>query len=394
MLRPIARCGAPFALTASVALVWLFAGCRGPDITIAESSSPPAFAGPDAETPTPDVDAGSVLMCPTTQCPAGYATCPGDRFPCAASVATDPYNCGECGRVCVGVSQDQHSELTCKNGQCVQLCAYKYADCDGNPDNGCETNVFEDSMHCGKCGAQCDGRCVLGECGCPDGMADCPAKDGIGNVCTNLSSDNDNCGACGNKCPAHSITITSPNVVEHCVGGACGGIICAPAYADCDGDMAPTTGNGCETRIDTLDNCGACGFKCPSGAIKCASSTGRLECMCAPGETSCAGTCVRLDTDVSNCGACGVNCMNAESSGVAASTGTVAVTCQDGLCHRECKMGHYDCDGDFRNGCETDIHRDPNNCGACGVRCPVPGQPCIDGACATAECPPGTTEAR
>ena len=50
--------------------------------------------------------------------------------------------------------------------------------------------------------------------------------------------------------------------------------------------------------------------------------------------------------------------------------GCIVITCMD---------GYGDCDGDFSNGCETDITTD-YNCGDCGITCD-PGQTCVDGIC-------------
>ena len=345
------------------------------------SFAPPIGSADDAG----DGEAGPVAMCPTTECPSGYATCPGDRFPCAANVWTDPYNCGECGHVCVGESPEQHSTMTCKEGKCLVVCEVGYDDCDGNPDNGCETPVLDNPINCGRCGTTCEQDCIKGQCGCSGGQTNCLY---VG--CTDLSTDPNNCGACGNQCPGNTITITSPNVREGCAGGKCGALKCASASADCDGDLAATTGNGCETDITTNENCGGCGVKCADGTT-CTIINGQLMCACPAGEALCNTTgtteCVRLDTDVKNCGTCGFTCETDK-------TRTRDVSCQNGLCHMECHKGRSDCDGDPRNGCETNIFSDPNNCGACGARCPVFGQPCVDGKCAMAECPPGTTEAR
>jgi hypothetical protein len=90
----------------------------------------------------------------------------------------------------------------------------------------------------------CDG----GPCGCVGGFDDC---DGNGdNGCeSDLASDEKNCGACGNACDHGT-----------CVGGACS---CAAGFADCDGD--PT--NGCEADTDTdASNCGACQHDCAGAA--------------------------------------------------------------------------------------------------------------------------------
>ena len=45
-----------------------------------------------------------------------------------------------------------------------------------------------------------------------------------------------------------------------------------------------------------------------------------------------------------------------------------------------CGPGHYDCDNNLYNGCETDVNTDERNCGACGNLCGV-GQVCVAGTC-------------
>ena len=80
-------------------------------------------------------------------CPAGTAAC--DSNPsngCETNTNTDNNNCGGCGKKCTF----QNGTGTCVNGLCaITACNAGYADCDLNPDNGCETNTLTDPMHCG-----------------------------------------------------------------------------------------------------------------------------------------------------------------------------------------------------------------------------------------------------
>lgn len=85
-------------------------------------------------------------------------------------------------------------------------CPVRFADCDGDPSNGCETNVRESLAHCGACGASC--------------------------------------------VRAHAVTT--------CASGVCVRARCEAGFADCDADGA----NGCEVALVTEANCGGCGRGC------------------------------------------------------------------------------------------------------------------------------------
>lgn len=77
----------------------------------------------------------------------------------------DPSNCGACGQGCAdGVA----TLAACVLGICGGRCAADRAECDGDPANGCETDIARDRFHCGGCGSRCEagagcaaGRCVL-----------------------------------------------------------------------------------------------------------------------------------------------------------------------------------------------------------------------------------------
>lgn len=107
------------------------------------------------------------VLCPTTAhalpscvastcravCEAGYVDCDGDLATgCEAATATSIEHCGACGMRCPTAP---NTVATCVAGACRSACATGYADCDGNPANGCEVDVRASSEHCGGCGRAC-----------------------------------------------------------------------------------------------------------------------------------------------------------------------------------------------------------------------------------------------
>ena len=84
-------------------------------------------------------------------------------------------------------------------------------------------------------------------------------------------------------------------------------------------------GDGCETPLDTLTDCGGCG----------------VACAVAGGTASCA-------------------------SGV----------CEVAMCYRFAG----DCNMDPTDGCETDLRADDMACGDCATSC-GPGETCMNGRC-------------
>lgn len=87
--------------------------------------------------------------------------------------------------------------LSCAGNSCT--CTGGFDDCDGDADNGCETDITQDP-NCGACGATCEnGACSNGTCVCAPGFADC--DDNGSNGCeAQPASDPHNCGACGTDC--------------------------------------------------------------------------------------------------------------------------------------------------------------------------------------------------
>lgn len=97
---------------------------------------------------------------------SGKAECPGG----CTDLLSDPMNCGACNTVC---QPAPNGKAQCRKGICETTCADGFGDCDGNPANGCETNLANDPTSCGACGVKCDyqggqpcieGKCLMVEC--------------------------------------------------------------------------------------------------------------------------------------------------------------------------------------------------------------------------------------
>ena len=181
-------------------------------------------------------------VCAGMGCPIGLVQCGG----ACVDPNSDPNNCGACAVVCPGAT-------TCTNGVCAPIgCNPGFADCDGDPMNGCETNLNSSPFNCGACGLQCGGpgnpgMCVNGTCSqvCSPGFSDCDGNP-MNGCETNTSSSINNCGACGLVCMA-------PGGFPACTGGLCSIAGCQPGRANCDGNTA----NGCELQVDTNPPCGS-----------------------------------------------------------------------------------------------------------------------------------------
>jgi hypothetical protein len=74
---------------------------------------------------------------------------------------------------------DNVESASCVDGECVLACVEGWLDCDGVPENGCES-LLDSPLHCGGCHQHCipsngTATCSAGVCllACDEGWADC-----------------------------------------------------------------------------------------------------------------------------------------------------------------------------------------------------------------------------
>jgi hypothetical protein len=157
-----------------------------------------------------------------------------------------------------------------------------------------------------------------GTCGvCPPGDdAGATAESCCHDVCTNVASSVGNCGGCAMSC-------SSNHVAPHCAAGSCDGA-CLTGYGDCNKDKRS---DGCETALNGITNCGACGVMCDTKNSLGASCSG-ASCAytgCKPGHVDCN----KSAPDTSGCacatagstaegtpGCCGTGCQTQHTNGI------------------------------------------------------------------------------
>ena len=202
---------------------------------------------------------------------------------------------------------------------------------------------------------------------CPAPFATCPPRQGgiqapapVYKCQNDLMTDNDNCGECGHACPS----IPQLNVLSTCVGGKCVPLCWSKSVRDCNSIIE----DGCEAHVGSdRNNCGQCGNKCADGE-QCIDG----NCGCPPGTIQCGSECVNPKSDDSNCGQCNNVCSPPDG---ATPPDNMQYACGDGQCGKlrciqDNRVRWENCDGLLDNGCEIDLFTlDPNNCGACGVKC-------------------------
>jgi hypothetical protein len=90
---------------------------------------------------------------------------------------------------------------------------------------------------------------------------------------------------------------------------------------------------------------------------------GGAPATCEAGFKSCDDACMSIDRPDRGCGGPTCHACNVPN---ATARCNFSHQCDIGVCAR----GFEDCDGDLKNGCETNVRTDPNNCGTCRRQCP------------------------
>ncbi len=351
-------------------------------------ADPANCGGCSASCITPNASAKCTSgTCAIDQCDAGYTDCNGDVTDgCERNTSDDPTACGSCTNDCTATA----GNWTCSSGQCtVSQCPTGMADCDHSSSNGCETDTTTSTLHCGYCGHACNlpnatAKCTGSVCAidqCKPGFADCDGNPANGCE-AELAKDTTNCGACLRACSTSGVLTAS------CSGGVCTST-CQANFANCS---QPATGpdDGCEANLLTSpDHCGSCTRACSSShTAQVACSGGRCTSTCQSGWGNCTqpvapgtddGCETNTATGTANCGACGHSCLAIHAS---------STQCISGSCKPACDSTYADCttppSGSLDNGCETAVGSDPDNCGACGRTCSsanVASRSCALGVC-------------
>ena len=214
---------------------------------------------------------------------------------------------------------------------------------------------------------------------CPAPYATCGTTPSF--LCqTNLTNDPNNCGACGVKCESFDGISLSGSCVDSKCTFQCelrqDGNGNTHQLADCNGILD----DGCETDLSADPaSCGVCGNACAAGQ-RCING----KCGCSGGKTDCNGRCTDTAYDDSNCATCGNYCDYMPPTACAPALANTYYGCAESTCNTlKCTGGFGDCNKDLAkgcgksDGCEANLQADPNNCGACGVKCGA-GQECRD----------------
>jgi hypothetical protein len=320
--------------------------------------------------------------CGPGTCLGNFGDCnatPGDG--CEQTLDTSEH-CGACDAPC----DFPGSTEECGSGSCLATsCEGEYDDCDLDPSNGCES--LASSAHCGECGKTCDdtlmnvdsASCETGSCvpACDQGWGDCNGDPFNG--CESSVRTLDRCGDCDTPCaPLHA--------VGNCDSGSCELARCEDGFDDCDED-----GVDCEQSLDDAQHCGRCDNDCTATDKPYCSGGVCTAADCAAGTADCddIGSCTYdVTSNAAHCGACGNAC--AFTLEVADAHAGSAPDCESSLCVPDCDAGWGDCNGEYRDGCETNL-RTLTDCGACGDGCSIANadETCATGTCEVATCTGG-----
>ncbi|MHB1843275.1 MAG: hypothetical protein ACYCWW_00390 [Deltaproteobacteria bacterium] len=200
-----------------------------------------------------------------------------------------------------------------------------------------------------------------------------------------------------------------------CVGGACGPVPCSTS-SDCPQGMTCDAKGQCNSAAACDPACGPSQVCTPNGLCVGPGACPGADVRCQEGVSYCAN----IDTDPNDCGGCGLSC----ERGMGCTVGQCGLvpcqlgggcplgeSCQGGYCgdtscspacptgqtcldtecvvdpnggSTSCTPGETLCDTPSYEYC-TDIQTNVQDCGNCGVTCPV-GAACQGAACVAAPC--------
>ncbi|HET7539378.1 MAG TPA: hypothetical protein VFK05_05880 [Polyangiaceae bacterium] len=225
-------------------------------------------------------------VCTKKACATGYDDCDSvESNGCESNLNTDANNCGTCKKACSGAGA---AGPNCFGGVCSPMCTGGMLVCSGNPDNGCLINSATDENNCGGCGPNaqyvCDNsanahlgaqgnQCQSGkckpQCDTTNFYADCDSNPNNG--CEkSVATDVNNCGGCGANYTCANINVNS---APTCASGKCK-FDCKAGLGACG---APS--EGCATPLGTVNDCKACGDACMGATPFCTAGgcSGHLD---------------------------------------------------------------------------------------------------------------------
>lgn len=132
--------GAGVAVSSCTAFIHFDGGADSNADTMEDASRADSDANSDAREAT----------VPDASCAAGFGDCNGLSTDGCETPLNTTSNCNACGMACGTMGT---AAVTCTATGCSMTCAANFADCDGDPRNGCE-RAF-DINHCGSCNLAC-----------------------------------------------------------------------------------------------------------------------------------------------------------------------------------------------------------------------------------------------
>ena len=254
-----------------------------------------------SEAGVPEVAAGSVSGAAGASVEAagsmGQTTCTDTQLACAEGcVARDSLqHCGACERDCRALP-NVAGPTNCRSERCVfepNACEPGHADCNGDADDGCETDL-NTQADCGACRVACSEKtqlCVAAQAGGYTCVSKCPPDrpTACADECIDTLRDARNCGGCGDSFSCGNDRVCQDG---RCVAACVPNTECQ--YTECQRGVTHCEANtpACvATRaVDDGTACGA-GASCHAGRCACGVGDGRQrtwdpcasEADCQPG---------------------------------------------------------------------------------------------------------------